>query len=343
MTCRWLSLVGLILIACGGDGGDAVDAGVPAEVPLDQLCERFANVTCRGSRECCAESRYATTQECSTGAIAACEAVLMPEMRLGLRTYSPTAASAEIERLEQAATACTPVVPRLHSTFVPTRQNGDACSGSEYGGYECVDSSAVCRPMIPATLTYVCAERGALGEACTRADQCVSGLSCDGTVCVTPAAAGEPCDPNVCDDGLYCDDGEVLGPESRCEVTLALGAECDALEADQCGATAHCEFQDGIGSRCVPSRESGEECHLDSLCASRLCDSSSDQCVACTSDFDCNRGVCEEGVCDRDGEREHRPLANGERCESSGDCMSERCRMGICEAITIASAFQCLE
>lgn len=87
-----------------------------------------------------------------------------------------------------------------------------------------------------------CEEPPGVGEECPDF-QCAEGLYCDGDVCQRYPAAGEECPNFVCADGLSCQDpdGDF---DYTCEPLLANGEECDVnseCASGYCAPEGECE------------------------------------------------------------------------------------------------------
>ncbi len=241
------------------------------------------------------------------------------------------------------------------------------------GGAACIDGRCVgrdecrvdddCPPDRPSCIGGRCAGR----DECRVDRECPPDRpSCTGGRCVADLPCGGDCPPGTaCVDGACqaqgdCPDAPCRRGE-RCVSALGRCAECAA--DGHCGAGAHCDldtFTCAPGRRgdvCVPCGPGGD-CGADHRCVEEFgfcvapCDGrrcpdgfecQGGVCVPfefcggfeCFSDFDCDSGVCQSGLC------EPRQF-----CEGDGDCAADRrCRDARCVARAdgCGSPFECPE
>ncbi len=138
---------------------------------------------------------------------------------------------------------------------------GDPCSALESGcdvlSTTMRGDSLVCDPA-----AGKCVVRKPLGEACTFADACDSGLTCNAGRCVTAAsgtikllATGAECGAadTICSGGEWCKRSSTA--PVVCTPPLALGAACSGWNT--CGHVNHCADVPGEGRRCTEARRCG--------------------------------------------------------------------------------------
>ncbi len=135
-----------------------------------------------------------------------------------------------------------------------------------------------------------CVATLAEGERCGEDDRsCAEGLVCNFTAhkCITPQAAGSPCNDNMeCRRPLFCDFKG--GPSGTCAAPRKAGEACTALE---CDVTLRCD-----GGKCVPR------------------DPPQGPGGNCADPLDCLDYACVHGVCGT-------PLGKGAKCgEETAPC-----------------------
>lgn len=177
--------------------------------------------------------------------------------------------------------------------------------GAAAGGVEC-GSDGDCRSLACSKKGACgeCTERGAVGAACSKADECDIGLVCNLGSCAAPAAPGDACDlmnDNRCPAGTFCVD-EV------CKSNGAAGDACGLLQTCNAGLGFVCR-----NTECIKLAVAAEG----EACGSAAPD------TACGAGLVC-AGSAEEPVCVR-----RHPV--GEACSSRAECLVPlSCTDGVC-------------
>jgi len=156
-----------------------------------------------------------------------------------------------------------------------------------------------------------CSPECNLGQACTAATDCASGV-CTGGFCAVPA-----CSPN-CVNGTDC------GGSTDCASKFCNNGTCAA-------------------ATCAPSCNDGQPCGAATDCASGICTAGA--CVApackpncaagavCGANGDCTSGTCTNGRCKGTSTFTCSPTCNlGQACGAASDCGSGVCTAGFCVA-----------
>lgn len=241
-----------------GIGGSGDDGG-----PVDQtvrLIDQFSNAACQ---------RFADCGFMVDGGWARCESDIEATTFSVLRQARDRQWSLNANAVQGCLNwiskqACSSLrTPReemllcLNSFFV---QGGGVSDGGHCENLRhCADPTTACMgPFCTAT----CQPTGALGQPCRRtAEQCDTGLFCDGVKCLAPRAAGEACSPyraNECVSSTVCFNG-------ICTTKPAAGSMCLGGDGGTCAASAHCS-----GTTCVANFPAGTACTLHRECAAGL-------------------------------------------------------------------------
>lgn len=293
-----------------GDACDPTSAGAAACAPelmcIEASCERPP-----GEGEDCTEEPCADGLRCvvEDAGVATCRSV----GGLGDPCEAPEACADGL--------GCSPDTDQC----VETLPRGAACRSDE----ECADVDHC-------TAESTCAPRLGAGAVCEDGG-CQAGLTCafDADVgelrCQASAALGDPCDPGICGEGLWCRHAE---GERRCAPVGSLEDECAGepawsperrcVSGTFCNDTGKCEAQRGPDEPCDPSLLNVSECDVG---AGVLCDPFTDSCLApgAVEGARC-LGVCAESLyCDVDicvprvalGE----PCPPGDTCVSGAACV----------------------
>jgi hypothetical protein len=202
----------------------------------------------------------------------------------------------------------------------------------------------------------VCSGPGPIGRMCTVPEQCESGFCVDGVCCVQESCpAGEAC--NVAGNGGFCTIAPTPTPTPLFTDTptptftptptptpqpnganCATGGQCTSgfcvngacCSTNSCPAGQACNLFFSAGT-CASPGGVGQECRLDSDCASGNCQAGSPpRCAAartptptatatplpngvtCAGDTDCQSGFCEDSFCCES------PCPSGEFCDVQG-------------------------
>jgi hypothetical protein len=301
MRTRWI-WTAVALAACTGRttgcsaciGHGAVSAGA------DEACTDWATRSCNRLTFCAPVS-----VQSDYGAVATCIARNKTACVLALQAPGTRADANTIRTCAQAydSASCDDVVvakPPEQCNVPGALPAGAAC----FDNGQCAGQGAYCR-RAPDQMCGVCATLGPPGAACDSARDCQYGLvcfftctvpvakggACDGMkrqcaetlvcfnyVCVAPAEAGEPCEPQAdnCDHdhGVFCDVEQkrcagfaVAEPGAICGIgTVCRAGTCMADEATQ---TSKCVANATDGSRC--DSKLGPACTAPARCIDGTC------------------------------------------------------------------------
>lgn len=218
MSWRCISILGAVLLGCGGGGGDSVS--------LDDLSGELAAASCERTFACCdaaeIESELGffdveTEGECSTVIGAFIEQFLVPGLRSGV-------ASGRLVYHGDRMGAC---LSLLRSVGCDELVEGDALSlfglGCEDPFEGQVANGDAC------AIDEECATDFCIGES-----QDFEGNVTEG-VCGDAPGAGEPCADFDCAEGAWCDSSDPEGP--TCAEPQDDGASCFSDEecaSDNC-------------------------------------------------------------------------------------------------------------
>jgi hypothetical protein len=215
---------------------------------------------------------------------------------------------------------------------VACAESADCCAGLTCVGNVCLTNNGGPCLDDPECASGVCDEYTGLcigsclafGSHCAETNDCCSGLTCVGSVCLTQD--GAPCaDDPECASGI-CDEytGLCIGS------CLALNSQC--AESGDCCTGLAC-----AGNVCLTS--DGGICTDDPQCVSGLCDEYTGTCIGqclalgsgCAESGDCCSGLaCSNGQC---------LTINGLACTNSTTCASGLCQTtGVCGVV----AAQCV-
>ncbi|HJL15452.1 MAG TPA: hypothetical protein RMH99_07355 [Sandaracinaceae bacterium LLY-WYZ-13_1] len=192
------------------DAGPA-DAG-PPPIEMDEFCETFASAYCEAVPVCCDAVDEAPT-DCVSDLVTACNDQLGEAFTDGRITYDGARARLSLLEGRELVGRCSPDIQEwltrrdgFFYAFVGTVSGGDSCEPLAGGGpgiaealTMCADPSQSCRD---AGGTKRCLTRGAIGDDCGAALQCMEGLRCvrdmNATIltratCDTGEPTGSPC------------------------------------------------------------------------------------------------------------------------------------------------------
>ena len=322
-------------------------------VNTDAVLECFAGFE---ADPCASAERFAYGEDDIFQFLAPCPHAVIPQQSLG----DACDADAECETRYQCVTQSCPGVCQ------PRFELGDACSVEHqqcsipYGA--CLDGS--CR--IPVDF----------GQTCTDDLDCKRDLLCDPVSgrCIDPPSRpglGERCinDFNgtkpavLCQDGLYCDDGDIIEQGGVCEPLGGEGTPCNYLSCQYglycvwLGGQEICHAPATAGALCDPN---GVSCEPGLFCQRTVDDANVAICVpqlalgqACNEEGQCGPDlVCSYGVCVRaaypgdpcdpeapqicqhsicNGEGVCYPLGHvGDPCFLDGHCSNLDCKNDVC-------------
>jgi hypothetical protein len=265
--------------ACGGES-DSFDTNTPAaDVPLENVPERYAEAYC-GVLERCSGFFFELVfplEDCATLAAEAARqggfSALEAAVEDGRIEYHPDKAEACFDAIE--ARDCADANDRdieaceaALSGTVP--EDGDCELDEECEGSLICETNAVC--------PGVCVKRYGPGVACLESDECADGLVCSTATahCVAPAGEGGACEGGTepqCDVGLLCvgNDNSQQRPGSCRPLDSVLfqgaGESCDPTNAELCEDGLACVLT-GLNEElaaaweCQPIAASGGTCRL---------------------------------------------------------------------------------
>jgi hypothetical protein len=251
--------------------------------------------------------------------------------------------------------SCPPFQYCNSGTCAPPTSNGVPCSSGEQceSGF-CTEGVCCGSPQCPSTQSCAvpgfegtCVPRLQTGSACTVNTQCVSGFCVDGACCqVESCPEGQSCNvaPNqgVCRDkppptatftatgtatstptptpsptpqpnGFQCTNG------SQCQSNFCVNGICCGSSA--CQAPQRCDIF-GFAGMCTAPGGNGQECRVDTDCASNNCEAGTPpRCAAArtptpTATFTQTPSPT--------------PLGNGFPCNAPSECQSRNCVDGFC-------------
>ncbi|MBX3245623.1 MAG: hypothetical protein KF901_00425 [Myxococcales bacterium] len=269
LTSSALSIVLLLVAACGDDDVPDADAGIDAGMdgPASDVCARLGAAICGGVDACCAEVPLPFDDG------AACAAAAAERCREAGTTELAALASGTARVDEAALEACATAwatgadvcrVPSMEvqamacrGVFVAAAEVGGACAEG-LGGLRCAGGEGLC---FPEPTGVSCRAWATPGQACAEAP-CPPWLHCmpgdGGLVCDARREIGGRCEaPIHCREGLRCDGG-------RCAAGLPTGERCRSFE---CGDGLVC---DPVEERCLPGAMAGERCFTPLHCADGL-------------------------------------------------------------------------
>ena len=268
-----------VLAGCGGSdsGGDSSTTTPAAGPTIDEIPAKFAAASCEAVNQCLGASLvkiYLAGEDCVTRTQRAIEdgdlgitKQLVADKKL---SYDPAKAQACLDAYKAGGCAQldtrTPAV--CDAVFGGKGAVGDACQiGAECSPGMFCQAGAACPGK--------CANRLAVGAACTADDNCGDNLKCIADKCSAPVAEGAACGGATkaeCKSGLTCVGANETTTEpgvcKKSDTVFAakVGADCDATKQIFCEVGASCELtsatQAGIKWTCVAPYASGGPCKL---------------------------------------------------------------------------------
>jgi hypothetical protein len=347
--------------ACGGSSDTSLSSGGP--VALSSIPPLYAGAYCTALQNCLgplftvAMAGTDCTAQTTQRIVNSDFSMFQSKIDAGKMTYDGSKAQGCIDAI--AARTCdgldTRPIPACQAAIDGTITTGgdcdlDAeCKGGASGAF-CQSASGTCPGKCAALLVA--------GQACTKNDQCASGLECSTSTnkCVQPAAAGAACkgaDQPPCANGLICmgDNTTTAGTcKARADAfTAAASASCD-LKTQFCVAGQSCAVSAIVGTSitgtCVATGgyAAGAACKptFPDACASgNYCKTTTlapfdGTCTALPQKGeDCGKQwsgdvcgpnlVCVTKKCQG-------LVANGVSCAGNAECYSESCVSGGCQA-----------
>jgi len=281
-------------------GSACSSSGSRAELVSERdFAARFAKIWCDSVAPCCATERLAyESTACQSHARDRVAAMLAARI-VGDTTYSASAGSECLERIERALESCN--VEAAGSAcaliFVGTLpsgapcSNGSACSSgycalSEVSSGACAE--AIFRPPLHGKIGDSCvgscgvpgsfecpAEALPSGEGSTNYCYAEDGLYCtfdpsssDTLACQPYATVGEACTNVTCAPGAFCADGTCAAQHAT---GSCAGTPESCVEQSYCDSAEQCQPKRANGEACA----SGEECTSSSCSAGGVCDTGS--------------------------------------------------------------------
>lgn len=200
------------------------------------------------------------------------------------------------------------VVASLAVACSSSDDGGGAGQGTLAEGAECTSDAQCAKPAdgrtarcqcVDGKKSPVCTAQLAEGAKCPVGSSfsvgCSGDAQCVNGTCQRPAALGESCASNICQEGLSCQSG-------KCAAGRALGESCNFV-FDDCAMPNYCPFS---SQKCTPPAKVGEPC--DSSERKRACEpgaacdgfGTTAKCVAlldngaaCNDDDLCKSGNCD--------------------------------------------------
>lgn len=284
-------LVGSWLAACSS-GENADEGAGPSSIPLEQYCERYAQMTCRVAERCdCLGG--ASMDLCLSFQRAECAQDVEQPVAEGRYAFNPVAAEVCLHQLEAIIADCS-----LEGAYWPEAcdemlvgqvpEGGDCDSDSEcVDSLECYDDQCTALPTD--------------GQACLLGDCAADHFCGDDGRCHRERGPGQPCPEGAvaCASDLYCD-----SRTETCERYLGAGQSCahDSGACDDdlyCSTTSQiCKPYPGSGQSCA---DSGGDCDDDLYCDdAQICQPQRPGEAPCTDDEQCLSWDCLEGHCEPD-------------------------------------------
>ena len=299
-----MMLVAAATVACvGGRGAGGGGGGLSAApIPLDQYCNRWAEMVCRIADDCGCLTQFGVGADgCAVFVRADCVDEVETPVSAGARSFRPDEAGRCVAGVRAVVSDCTidgadEVPAACDELLVGVRAQGEACEsdGDCVPGLECIDT--------------VCGRRPVEGEACGDAG-CASEHFCgDDGLCRRYRGEGGACPEGsrACDGQLYCDERT-----QTCEPYLGRGESCGhapgACDSDlTCAEDQTCQPYPGTGESCRPSGV----CAGDLFCDGEgVCRAPRGEAEACTEPRQCASVECQDGACV--GEVEDPPDTDG--------------------------------
>jgi hypothetical protein len=181
------------------------------------------------------------------------------------------------------------------------------------GDYSCEDSAPRC--------FYADRLIGSLPATLRVSTHCAAGLRTLRAICILPIAVGQPCEPETCADGLYCD-----LKSATCAPLPPVGQPCTPdLE---CAQGAACDRPSAV---CVPILSQGAKCMGSGICAAGLQCLGTCQPLGAAGDACDATRACGDGLfCHVASSTCRAPQGLGAPCAGGDECASLRCVQGAC-------------
>ena len=272
-----LACVAVGMAACSGGGAPDVDSNA------SNVCDEIAEVACYNMYRCCAEgeiesflgvSEPRTYDECRQDMQRLCErglGILEWSIDEGRASFDASIMSACLEALVAPDDSCFTVDTMapweelcMETAWVGTVSAGGMC----FFSYECAGEDSYCAP------NQTCAVLPGNGQPCSP-QGCASGLYCDLGTCRPQLGEGSVCTSTLqCAEDLFCN---FALPTPVCTRLAGPG--------EPCTGPGSCERGSCIPGTCSNSPSS---CFDDTDCSGRCADDQS----ACLDDGDCAAGMC---------------------------------------------------
>jgi hypothetical protein len=263
-SCRWQAHCGAIGASEIGACIETTDLVWQPGYDVDGAVRAHRLGYDEGSARACLEALGAAPCHPDQGALAACDAVFVPNSGPGATCFGPLeCTSGQCHTSETGCAGTCPDAPDPVLGCLPTCPRGGFCDGT------------TCQP------------RASAGAACQGLgqDRCGSGLACRGEHCGAQPAEGEPCE-DVCAPGLYCDLTAVTSTVppliGACHPAISSDGLCQQRNACQDGlACVGLAIFQSVPGRCTPILDRGSQCDasLDS------------EASGCPTDLPCSRNT----------------------------------------------------
>lgn len=311
MRVAFLSVIGLLVAACGEDG-------VTVSTNEDNFCDEVAEVACHNLYQCCTE-----------GEIESYLSVDDPRTELQCRDDAK-------RRCERNFVAVSDSLKQKRMTLDTTKL--DACLQAYVAPDGVCSQVAMELPWLESCKENPFVGQVAIGGTCFFSLDCAGAP--DSTFCGTDQkckakpTAGFPCTGNNCAKGFYC------GANNTCAPRVALGAPC--TQANQCEDKLFCDTSATMPV-CAEPKAGGEACTSDLGCKSTDCVPG--MCAAgnvsqiCYKDADCGKrcggtgiscqtpAYCGNGTCTNFGTscNDSVTCPSGSQCVYTIDCVPVDC------------------
>ena len=220
-------------------------------------------------------------------------------------------------------------------TVTPKQKAGQPCVDS----HECT-SGLYCLKTAFGVCPGTCTAKAQQGESCASGQLCADGLYCQGTLCQSPAKAGDSCEDLAgCNWGsLECKDGQICDGNIWCDLSVK---QCKAgvHEGGTCGTV----LGTGTGTSYFPTCAINLWCDSTSALVTGVCRNKSASGGPCIASGGCQDGLHCDGYVSSGSSASYGtcvgPAAAGSNCDEDSDCQTGlACRTQKCGPLGSAGA-----
>jgi hypothetical protein len=276
----------VVLTGCGNNSPEI-------DTTQDNVCDQIAEVACFDMYQCCAEGEIEQILMVSDPRTQGdCQSDLRTRCKRDLADFDFSIKNKRVKFDAKVMNDC------LKEFVAPDNT--------------CVTVESA-KPWAMACMTSAWSGTVAVGSACDFNHECATDSFCaSNRTCTALPAENQPCSPQGCAGGLFCDTAAVSGPV--CRARLTAGVACTSTL--QCQKGLFCDTGAPLGMRtCTALHANGETCDGSFGCSSTLCLSgtcevtgsgcftdaacggrcSNDATISCTADSGCGNGTCSIG------------------------------------------------